>query len=206
VNVIYLTREGDGTRVAVACGKCGRHASLLDLHAVEDMTLCCDTAAQDAARAARERETAARFAAADARQLAAARRVPLADYGGGYLFWEDGKGHQDGYFSDWDDLRDWCEGEGEPTPAEVWGTVATPFRLDSAEQLIDAEIDGGEHYDGIADHLVGLDALQAALDAFNAAQTACSYSPDYGVRVVLPAAPAGEPDEDAADLRPGYPH
>lgn len=183
MNPVYLVQEPGGERVAVACGTCGNLWSLRASAAETFATTCCDREAQRRVSDASYAASKAARAARELTLLAEAARVPEADYQGGMIFW-DGTREKDGYFSDPDDLEEWCYDNGEALPAEVWGCTKRAFRLPSAEDLVEQEAQQ-DHHDDVTDNLTDTADLQRALDAWNARQTAATYYPDYTVRVVL---------------------
>jgi hypothetical protein len=108
-----------------------------------------------------------------------AAKVSESTYNGP-VYWEDGKGDAEGYFSSTDEVREWCEDEGEDLPEAVWAcTVRTPSL--NADDLIEQALD--ESYEGCDVQEEGF--LREAIAAWNAKQTCQIWNQDYSTRVVL---------------------
>lgn len=191
-----LVREGTEKVIAKACGGCGRVYLPNDsfpprccYRECED----CDTPmdpkrgwtvcdpCREARRAARETEN-----------LAKAMRIAEADYTGPVYY--DGAWN-DGHLRDVDEFRDWWETEheeGAALPADVWACTAQKIRLPDASEIVEEATQ--DKYENAYDDVIGgdVEALQAAIDAFNAGITAESWEVDYSRLVILsPPVPSG---------------
>ncbi len=102
----------------------------------------------------------------------------------------------DGYSSNVAELLEYCDGD---KPAYCWPCKPHPLRLD-VDSILEHACD--DQCEDAFDQIIGADALGAAIDAFNAAQTCVSYYPDHTRVIVLdqerfdallhPAAPTAE--------------
>jgi len=113
-------------------------------------------------------------------QFEKAEKVPSNKYSGP-VYWEDGVGAgHDGFFEDLDDLDDWCEQEEHALPPYVWACDEHHPSLD-VDQLCEQALD--DTYDGC--ELDAVEELTAAVEAWNAKQTARIWEPDFRRAVVL---------------------
>lgn len=186
---VRLMREVDGVVVAVACGTCGRVYALNDGFAER----CCDPRCADCGAELPLRGGWAccapclekRNARSEAERQAKAIRVTEADYDGPVF--HDGAWNE-GYLRDVDELREWAECKGVEMPAAVWACTSKPLHLASASQLCEDMTQ--DSFEDAYDHLVGIEELQVAIDAFNAKQTAEEWEVDYSLLVTLTPEPA----------------
>lgn len=126
---------------------------------------------------------------AERRQQALDQAVEIVGYEG-YVFL-DGAGSHDGYFQSMDELLEWAEdsdGDDEPElnlPEFVHTCIERPFRVVDVSHIV--ERFSADSFEEIDEHLIGLNELEAALDAFNAANRhLVSYDPDYRRKVRVP--------------------
>ncbi len=100
-------------------------------------------------------------------------RAYIEAHGGDWVF-ADGHGYNEGYFESLDDLLQWCDDEGIEPPCYVhpcYPTAPPEISLEGAlEHMLEQEPEGIEARD-----LPGMDALEAAVAAFNKLQTSCSW-------------------------------
>jgi len=193
---VKLVRESDGAAVAHACATCGRVYSLNDAFAER----CCDRHCEDCNASLSpdfrkqpytvcDRCRAKREAARDAAMIAKASRVPASEYDG--PVYVDGAWN-DGYLRDLDEFEEWweCEhDESDPMPSEVWACTTRRIQIPSADSIVEQATQ--DEYDGAYDAMPPIDALQAAIDVYNASVTAESWEVDYSRRIVLPVSPLG---------------
>lgn len=99
----------------------------------------------------------------DAEREAKAEKVEAWD---GWVYSEGGGG-QDGYFRSLDEFVDHCESEGI-RPEFVWTADEVAFPGLDVGDILD-DLAEAMNYEDAGDHIVGTEALKAAVDAFNAA-------------------------------------
>lgn len=186
--LIRLTREGTSDVVAVVCSTCHRCYPVGDSFAER----CCDPHCADCGVELPVKSSwtccdscrASRSAARDAELRAKAVRIPEAEYDGPVYL---DSAWNEGYLRDTDELREWIDDQEEPIElTEVWACTSRRLQLPSADNLCERITD--DSFDGAYDQLVGIEELQVAVDAFNAAQTAEEWNVDYSRLVVLAVA------------------
>lgn len=103
----------------------------------------------------------------------------------GPLYWEGHVGSMgDGYFSDIDELLDYCEQDGVDVPEYVWACEEQKLGINAEHIVENAVSDMGEDaYDSVPEKAV--DSLQAYLDVWCAEVGLSSWSPDYSRSVLL---------------------
>jgi hypothetical protein len=179
---VAKTREqADGCCAPYKCTRCG-----CDVDRKTYRTVCppCEEAKR------REKE-AARFAAAE--------KVTEWD---GWIYCEEVSGYNDHYFVNVGELEDYIaseipdevemallseeeQAEVIRMPAYVWTCTANAFAAASLDQITEQIADNAYEDFDCAD-LRGLDALQAAVDAFNEANAGIlCYSPNYKRALIL---------------------
>ena len=115
-----------------------------------------------------------------------ARRIDVVTRMEGPVYWTGApEGLGSHYFQTVGDLLERCEERGVPAPAYVW-RCDTRYPEPSAEEHVDSVL--SELHDEARDAISGTDALQTMLDYWWSAQNIESWSPDYEVAYILPAA------------------
>ncbi|MEO0385077.1 MAG: hypothetical protein AAF234_16140 [Pseudomonadota bacterium] len=141
-------------------------------------------AKQDIARSAYEMSTpeyrSRQRARVEASQLLKANPVDADTYFG----WVTLNGDGDDYFSDPQELLEWCHDVQEmEKPAYCWGTTEQPFRFDLIGHINDHICDN--HHEDANDDLMDVEELSEFWDQWQAKQTVVSYFIDYKIVVVL---------------------
>ena len=161
-NVRRTVEEASGCCLPYKCTYCGT-----DVDRKTYRTACpsCIEANQKAKEAAR---------------FEAAEKVTQWD---GWLY-SEAYGSNDGYFQEVEDFREWIESEsdeGTEMPGYVWTCDPIRFAVISIGEITERIADGREAYEDFdVDDLHGLDALETAIEAFNAAnESVVSYRPNY---------------------------
>lgn len=194
---LRLVREEDGVLVALACATCGRVYGLDDSFADR----CCNRRCADCETALPVRHPYTvcdqcrpiREAKRDAELRAKATRIPESEYSG--PVYVDGAWN-DGYLRDTDELREWAaDSEAPVSLTEVWACTTRRLQLPDAERLCEDMTQ--DSFEDAYDQLVGIEELQIALDAFNAAQTAEEWDVDHSRLVVLAVPIVEAPNSDA---------
>lgn len=105
----------------------------------------------------------------------------------GWIF-SDGLGYGDGYFSDVDDLIEWCEENDVPRPEYVWTCEPVAFAQITVDQVTELITDSGDAYEDFEQSdLNGLDELSKAIEAFNDANSGIfAYHASNTKALVLP--------------------
>ena len=102
------------------------------------------------------------------------------------MLYSDSYGYNEGYFTEIEDLEDYCDSEYTCKPSYVWGTVAIPFELNAYDivqrALEDSYEDAFDNVDNEA-----LKDLQDAMDKFAKAHSdiLTTYYIDYSVCIDL---------------------
>lgn len=98
----------------------------------------------------------------------------------------------DQYFSTLADVREYCENESLTLPHHVWPTKATSVIQElTVAEVVESSIDAWGWEDMDVSDLNGTKELQAALDAFTAANASVvSHLPDYSTAIILQPAEA----------------
>ncbi len=119
--------HGDRAHAAACCvcHTCGRATGLAYVMRCDD---CQKEANADYVSRRDDEETA---------RLAAAPAVPEAEYVG-WVFWDNCKGHNEGYFEHEGELREWCLDHGETPPERVWACREHGLRIDGSAVLDEA--------------------------------------------------------------------
>ena len=91
-------------------------------------------------------------------------------------------GWGDGYFENVADLLEACATYKVAPPAYCHPCEASPLALD-LDRILEGACD--DQHENAADQIVGADALDAAIEAFNAAQTCVTYWPITSEVIVL---------------------
>jgi hypothetical protein len=160
------------------CRECGREKQEAD----KLYSLC---------RLCREKERELRYL----EQMAAAEKLDTWD---GWVYWE-GFGSKDGFFYSLNDLLEWHADERHfrsdcpVLPEFVFCCKPIPFCKADIEDIIERCTE--DSFEDAADQIEGRKELEAALEAFNAANVGLvSYEPDWkhAVRVAPPSAPGRE--------------
>jgi hypothetical protein len=184
---VVMPTEG-AARVCCTCHTC--HAPLVPRH-VYECTACRDARYKD--------HRAERYARDRARMLAATA-VPESKHEG-WVYWEEGEGHNKGFFASVEELREWCYGSDHEPPARVWACAPHGFSLD-AQAIVDNELESGEYHESAGDCLDGKDvaALQTLLDDWvsNHAGGVETWKPTKTAVELDPAAWTEHVDERAA--------
>jgi len=104
------------------------------------------------------------------------------------MLYSDDYAYNNGYFSELEDLEDYCCGENEPMPNCIWGTEVIPFELD-ARDIVNMELvlqnSYEEAYKRINDK--ALERLQIAMDKFceEHGDNLTSYCVNYNICIDL---------------------
>jgi len=111
---------------------------------------------------------------------------------GGMIYAGDGMGWRDGYFTDFEELEDWCASEDVPLPNYVWNCTGEKiFERLTLERIADWLSD--DVYDDFEYDAVGEEALGKAIEAFqrrNDLPQNTVYTTDYSTAIVLSNKPA----------------
>jgi len=124
----------------------------------------------------------------EAKRFEKAKKVPLSDYDGETLYWEEN------YYNDVWELYDHCvdnteEGEEPDFPEYVWACKRVPFTLD-ADRMVSDECEYNHHdeaYDRIPRSEIA--DLQVFLDGWCEQQGVTTYEQDTGTAVLIPPPP-----------------
>lgn len=177
-----------GKTAMFACGSCGTCYSTA-IYACKD-----DLAIQEARRAA-DNCCAQRLCACGAeikkmwtacapcREHRKLQRATIAtDYTGPVYIDGFCGGWGDGYFGDVADLIDACDLYEVEPPAYCHPCTSSPLALDT-DRILERACE--DQHEDAADQIVGADALDAAIEAFNSAQTCVTYWADHSRVIVL---------------------
>jgi hypothetical protein len=126
---------------------------------------------------------AKREAAKEAAQYAKAKKVPEAEYDGGYVYWE-GHGSGEGFFETIDELRDYGVSNHIALPSYVYACATHKIPKLDAEDIVSNLLADGEAYEDAIDDM-DINCLQKLLDFWLEYNQKNCYTPDHGTVVLL---------------------
>lgn len=102
------------------------------------------------------------------------------------MLYSDSCGYNEGYFTEIEDLEDYCDSEYTCKPSYVWGTVAIPFEL-NAYDIVQGALEDSYEYAFYDVNDEALKDLQDAMDKFAKAHSdsLTTYYVDYDVCIDL---------------------
>ena len=99
------------------------------------------------------------------------------------MLYSESYGYNEGYFSDIDELIEYCEGNDIEVPKHVWSTAKTELSID-AENIIENACE--ELHEDARDNVTGEKELQDFLDVWCAKQTGTdTYTVDYKYAITI---------------------
>ena len=183
-----LVFSDTGETVMFACGSCGNCYSTAIYACSRDRAAQVAYRAADECCAPRHCACGAQIekqwtACASCRLRSKLQRASVVTDYSGPVF-ADGYcgGWGDGYFADVEELIEACATYDVAPPAFCNPCKPLPLALD-AESILERACED-QHEDAM-DQIVGADALIAAIEAFNSAQTCVSYWPEYSQVIVM---------------------
>ena len=109
--------------------------------------------------------------------------ISLADKSKIEMLYSEMYPYNEGYFTEIEELIDWCKDNGVEIPKYVWGTYKTKISIDGDSIVEDACCD--LHEDAFS-NITGLDELQEFLDEWCSKQTGTdTYYVDYGYAILI---------------------
>jgi hypothetical protein len=134
-------------------------------------------------RCRRERQAAAHREREEARRRSA-HRIDEVEYTESYVYWKDGPGSDEGFYSSIGELIEECETFEVKPPEEVWACKPIPFFIDAAG-IVEGSLE--EHYEEAWEEIdqTDLDELQSHLNEWTRKTRIVSYEPDFTTLVVL---------------------
>ena len=177
-----------GNTAMFACASCGKCYSTAIYACKEDRAVHEARRAADECCAPRHCACGTEIekmwtACAPCRERHKLQRATIAPDSGGPVYIDGYRGGWgDGYFEDVADLLESCETYEVAPPAYCHPCTASPLALDT-DRILEAACE--DQHEDAADQIVGADALDAAIEAFNAAQTCVTYWPVTSQVIVL---------------------